>query len=61
MLDTYLSLDAALSAIHGHYSVCLSAFWNLVGVIFGGLVIWLGLLFARYIQVHSMPRRRGRR
>ena len=61
MLDTYLSLDAALSAVYGHYSVCLSAFWHCVGVILGGLVIWLGFLFVRYIQVHSTPRRRGRR
>lgn len=61
MIDTYLSVDAALSALHGHYSVCLGAFWHCVGVILGGRVIWLGLLFVHYIQSHSSPRRWGRR
>lgn len=62
MLDTYLNLESALSAIHSNYLVCLGEFWRIVGIIFGGLVVWVGLVLARFVLNGCTFRaKRGRR
>lgn len=60
-MQTFLSIEPALSALHGHWSVCMGAFWECVGIIFGGLVIWAGFIFAHFVLRKSSPRGGRRR